>query len=313
MADHEADGSEVCKRVVTRRLVQAHVERDVGKASYDEVVAVGSGAGDELRSDQRARAGTVLHHEGLPRLLAELLRKDAPHQIEAAARGGRDDDAHRTRRVVLGRRQGERREGGQGATRPAQSQASEIQHGFHIRIPRRFSHTPGPDPSFATLSACRAPSAPALLRSVQRPRRPRPAMSSRTSPNAETRAGASFRASSCRLIAGAAYASMYCLCICTKASTFTCTPIARGSSSIWGQTSAWLRSSRTASKASRSNGSRRASRECPGAPRKPISDRATSSASNGAMRSARSCAMSRATRTEPNGGSGPPPSGGADG
>src|SRR5882672_2563129 len=141
MADYEADGSEVRERVVPRRLVQAHVERDVGKASYDEVVAVGSGAGDELRADQRARAGTVLHHEGLPRLLAQLLRKDAPHQIEAAARSGGNDDAHRARRVVLRERRGERREGGQGAARPAQSRVSEIQHGFHIRIPRRFSHT----------------------------------------------------------------------------------------------------------------------------------------------------------------------------
>src|SRR6266850_1673045 len=177
MADYEADGSEVRERVVPRRLVQAHVERDVGKASYDEVVAVGSGAGDELRADQRARAGTVLHHEGLPRLLAQLLRKDAPHQIEAAAR-------------------------------PAQSRVSEIQHGFHIRIPRRFSHTPGPDPSFATSFACRAPSAPVFLRSVPRAPRPRPATSSPTSPNTEARAGASFRASSSRLIAGTAYASM---------------------------------------------------------------------------------------------------------
>src|SRR5712664_1293657 len=208
MADYEADGSEVRERVVPRRLVQAHVERDVGKASYDEVVAVGSGAGDELRADQRARAGTVLNHEGLPRLLAQLLRKDAPHQIEAAARGGGNDDAHRARRVILGKRRGERRESGQGAKCPAQPRTSEIRHGFHIRIPRRFSHTPGPDPSFATLFACRAPSAHAFLRSVRRPHRPRPAMFSPTSPNAEARVGASFRASSSRLIAWTAYASM---------------------------------------------------------------------------------------------------------
>src|SRR5260221_13333313 len=238
MADYEADASEVRERVVPRRPVQAHVERDVGKASHDEVVAVGSRAGDELRADQRARAGTVLHHKGLPRLLAQLLRKDAPHQIEPAARSGGNNDAHRARRVVLRKRRGERREGGQGAARPAQSRVSEIEHGFHIRIPRRFSHTPGPDPSFATSFACRAPSAPAFLRSVQRPPRPRPATSSPTSPNAEARAGASSRASSSRLIAGTACASICCPCTSTKASTFTCTPTARGSSSIWGPTSA---------------------------------------------------------------------------
>src|SRR5438552_1697724 len=146
MADHEACASEVGERIVAGLPVKAHVERDVGKSPDDEVVAVGGGARDELRADEGAGAGAVLDHEGLPCLLAQLLREHAPHQIEPAARGGGNDDAHRARGVILGKRGGQRRESGQGAKRPAQPQTSEIRHGFHIRIPRHFSHTPDPGP-----------------------------------------------------------------------------------------------------------------------------------------------------------------------
>jgi len=78
VADHEACGSEVSERVVAGLPVKAHVERDVRKPSDDEVVAVGGGAGDELRADEGAGAGAVLDHEGLPRLLAQLCASTRP-------------------------------------------------------------------------------------------------------------------------------------------------------------------------------------------------------------------------------------------
>src|SRR5258707_13807065 len=88
------------------------VERDVRKASDDEVVAVGGGARDELRADERARAGAVLDHEGLPRLLAQLLRENPSHQIEAASRGGGNHHPHGAGPVILGGYRGKQRENG---------------------------------------------------------------------------------------------------------------------------------------------------------------------------------------------------------
>jgi len=101
---------EVRDRVVTRILVQAEIERHVGKAADEQRIAVGRRRRGRLRADQRSRPDAVLHDERLPELRAQLVAEQPADKIVAAAGRAGHDDPHRLRRVDLAKRAASRKQ-----------------------------------------------------------------------------------------------------------------------------------------------------------------------------------------------------------
>jgi hypothetical protein len=93
------DRSQILRHVIGRRLVDGDCEREAARR-VEERVAVSRGADHRLGPDDAGGSGAVLDHELLPPALAELLRQQTRHHIDAAAGRHRHDDAHRPVRIV---------------------------------------------------------------------------------------------------------------------------------------------------------------------------------------------------------------------
>ena len=111
--DHQREGrnlEERDRREVARELV-AHIRIDVLRAGHraarqQQGVAIGRRFGDKALADHAAGARPVLDDELLPEELAHLGRHLPRHEVVAASRSDRDDDAHRLRRIALRKRAG---------------------------------------------------------------------------------------------------------------------------------------------------------------------------------------------------------------
>jgi hypothetical protein len=90
-------------------------------------------------ADQHPATGTVFDHESLAELFGKLIADEAGDGIGPAAGGGRDDESHRARRIVLRAqriRRGEADSGSNDNGRYGQS------HDHHVL------------PSFMSLASC---------------------------------------------------------------------------------------------------------------------------------------------------------------
>ena len=96
---HVNDRRQVALEVVRQFADQVLVGRE-HRVAHQQRVSVG-GLGDEVGTDQRARAGLVLDHDALVPLLLQLLRDRAREQVDAAAGRHRRDDLDRLGRPVL--------------------------------------------------------------------------------------------------------------------------------------------------------------------------------------------------------------------
>jgi len=213
------------------------------------LVAVGSGAGDELRSDQRARARTVLHHEGLPRLLAELFAQGCAPPDRSRRRGGRDDDAHRARRVVLGRRRGDAEKAARAQPARRNLELRNSTFGFHIEYRGVFRTLPVRTHHSANVTRLRAPSAPASCAQCSG-RAGRDQRCPRGHHEAERGLGHRFALRAVAFIAGGGVRiDVITVVSVRRRARLPAPPIARGSSSIWVRQARGTTSSLAASKA----------------------------------------------------------------
>jgi len=89
----------------------------------EERIAVGQSLRHELHPDDRAAARAVVHDDGSSPPLAQLLRPEAAHDIEAATGRDPDHDPYRLLRIVsrpllrMGQRCGTRRNSKRGSDR----------------------------------------------------------------------------------------------------------------------------------------------------------------------------------------------------
>jgi len=85
----------------------------------------------ELGADVVAATGPVLDEEGLPEPLGQPLCDEARDEVGAAAGGGRDQDADRTRRIRLGDGDA-RRHGQRGKAEQEFAALHECRHRSHL-------------------------------------------------------------------------------------------------------------------------------------------------------------------------------------
>ena len=95
------DWREVGDEVVVELLIKRIVD-GIDGVRHEQRIAVCGRTRRHLGTDIVAAAGTVLDEEGLPEPLRQPLRDEARDEVGAAAGGGRDQDADRTRRIRLG-------------------------------------------------------------------------------------------------------------------------------------------------------------------------------------------------------------------
>jgi hypothetical protein len=134
----QRDRRQILERIVRHVGKQILVERDLGRRSNQQRVAVGRTLGDKLRPDHAARAGLVLDDEILAERLAELDRQYARHQIGAAAGGVGHDDVDRPVRPILCR-------GGHRTNQQHHSSNQTSQHGV-LRFGFLVVGRPAPPP-----------------------------------------------------------------------------------------------------------------------------------------------------------------------
>ena len=106
----QAHRRKVAREIVRRLRLQARVDHVRG-ARHEKRIAVGRRVRGDFRAEVAARAGAVVDHELLPEAFGHLLDDDARHDVDGAARRGRDEDAHGSRRIRLRpcrRRRGEK-------------------------------------------------------------------------------------------------------------------------------------------------------------------------------------------------------------
>jgi hypothetical protein len=95
------DSGEIAQRVVADFAVHRG-NHGLGRLRTDEQrVTVGRRFGDVIGADDAAGTGPVLDQHGMADAIGEPLRQDARGEIDTAARGERDDDANRLRRIPL--------------------------------------------------------------------------------------------------------------------------------------------------------------------------------------------------------------------
>src|SRR5258706_11783324 len=101
-------------------------------------MAVGSRLRDDLGADDAARAGAIVHDDGLSERLAQPLRDDARSDVVAAPGRERRDEADRPVRIVIGAEswRREQRRGAQPEVRIANKPGS------HHAPPRQPTLTP---------------------------------------------------------------------------------------------------------------------------------------------------------------------------
>ena len=90
----------------------------------EQRIAVGLGAGDELRADLAGGAGLGLDHEGCLRIGSSIRCERARHQLGGAARRERIDDGDGVGRIGVGANDGPDREGGGGSGTASDEAAS---------------------------------------------------------------------------------------------------------------------------------------------------------------------------------------------
>jgi len=124
--DHQVDrhqqrrDADEILRIVGQRLDQMRIEDLRPRGREQQRVAVRSGLGDAVGSDDRPGAGLVLDDHRLLQPLAQAIADETRHDVGPAARRKRHDDANDPRRIGLrphvGGKQDGRCAGGQQGT-----------------------------------------------------------------------------------------------------------------------------------------------------------------------------------------------------
>ena len=113
-------------------------------------VAVARLLGDIFRRDLVIGAGLVLHHHLGAEIGDEMLRQKPPEHIGDAARRRRHDDGDRLRRIIVGKRRGDR------DTRNGDSGRNKTRHRCRAAKPERHSNSsPSNAPPWRRRGACR--------------------------------------------------------------------------------------------------------------------------------------------------------------
>lgn len=81
------------------------VHRQRAIAGEEQGMAIGLGPGHDVASQHAARAGSVLHDDGLRQARLEAIGHDARGRVDGAASREADDQAHRALRIVRSLRQ----------------------------------------------------------------------------------------------------------------------------------------------------------------------------------------------------------------
>ena len=87
------DGHQVLHRVEGERVQVRARDQRVGRG--EDRVSVSRQLGNQVGADIAARAGAVLHQEGLAKVLRQPFAQDAGDKVERAAGREGDDDTHR--------------------------------------------------------------------------------------------------------------------------------------------------------------------------------------------------------------------------
>ncbi|MNV33163.1 hypothetical protein D3C71_1245240 [compost metagenome] len=114
--------------------IQDGVDRVIGGGDQARV-AVGLGPCDGTGGDGRVGAGAVLHNHRLAERLAQIVGGDAGNDIRGASHGESNDEAQRTRGVIVSRH---RRDAGN-QSRGRDQCAGHFSCNEHLPIPERVS------------------------------------------------------------------------------------------------------------------------------------------------------------------------------